>query len=316
MLKIENLEKKFGDFKALDGLNLEIEDASLYGLVGRNGAGKTTAMKIIAGLLYFDKGQVLVDGIDIKKNIKEIKTSIGYVPDSFGFYENLNVYEYMDFFALAYGLTGLSARKRILNLLEVVGLESKLDFMVNSLSRGMRQRLSTARALIHNPKFLIMDEPSSGMDPVSRHSFKELMRQLCESGKTILLSSHILGDLPDICTDIGIIDSGKMLTSGKIEDIMDRISKSSPIEIKLLSGEKLAMNIFKACKNVTSISVQDKSFMLGFDGSKIEESMLLRELLYNEIPVLSFVREAGSLESFFVKMTSKSKENIILKNEY
>ena len=316
MLKIENLEKNFDSFKALNGLDLEIEDGSLYGLVGRNGAGKTTAMKIITGLLPFNKGKVLVDDIDIEKELKKVKMKIGYVSDTFGIYENLNVYEYMDFFASIYGLVGLKARKRIMDLLEVVGLTSKSEFLVNNLSKGMGQRLSLARALIHDPKFLIMDEPTSGMDPASRYSFKELMRQLCESGKTILLSSHILGELPELCTDIGIIDNGKMLTSGKIEDIMYNINKSSPIEVKVLNCETLAMEIFKKNKNVTSISLRDRNFMLGFEGDKFEEAKLLKELIDNEIPVHSFMRETGSLESFFMKLTNKNKEKIILRNEY
>ncbi len=316
MLEIKDLEKHFGDVEALAGLNLEIQKGALYGLVGQNGAGKTTAMKIMTGLLSFWKGSVLVDGIDIKKDLRRVKSKIGYVPDDFGVYDNLTVYEYMEFFAEAYNLSGLNGRKRILTLLEQVDLSSKEDFLVDSLSRGMQQRLSLARALLHDPIFLVMDDPTSGMDPRSRYSFKEMMRQLQDSGKTILLSSHILGELPDLCTDIGIIDKGKLLVKGKIGEIMDGIEKSNPLEIRILQGESVAIDIFKKNPYVSSISYKGRSFMLGFQGSKTEESALLYELISNEVPVVSFVRETGSLESFFMQMTSKNKERVISKNDY
>jgi ABC transporter related protein len=316
MLLIKGLEKRFGSFKALQNFDLDIKDRALYGLVGQNGAGKTTAMKVMTGLLAFDKGEVCIDGTDIKKDIKKVKMSIGYVPDTFGIYENINIYEYMDFFASAYGLTGLSSRKRIMNLLDRVGLSAKAGFYVDSLSKGMQQRLSLARALLHDPKFLIMDEPTAGMDPGSRYSFKEMMRQLCEDGKTILLSSHILSELSELCTDIGIIDRGSMIATGKIEDIMENIASSSPIEVRILNGQSVAMEVFRRNEHVTSISLIDKTFMLGFTGSRLEESRLLYELIENEVPVLSFVREVGSLESFFMQMTNKNKEKVIAKNDY
>lgn len=316
MLKIEKLEKYFGEFKAIDLLDLNINDTSLYGLIGRNGAGKTTIMKIASGILPFEKGKVFIDGIDIKKDIKKAQMKIAYIPDQFGIYENLTVYEYMDFFANIYGLFGLIGRKRILYLLDVVDLSSKIDFLVDNLSKGMQQRLGLARALLHDPKLLIMDEPSAGLDPISRYSFKEIMRQLCEMGKTILLSSHILGELSEICTDIGIIDEGKVLAEGKIESIIDSIANSNPIEVRILEGEEQALEIFKKNQNITSISIKDKTFMLGFEGGKKDEAGLLYSLINNDIPVISFVRETGNLESFFIKMTDKNKEKIILKNEY
>lgn len=316
MLDIKSLVKKFDKTKAINELNLKINENAIYGLLGENGAGKTTLMKILTGLLNFEKGEVFILGFDIKKNLYDIRRKIAYIPDNFGTYYNLTVYEYMDFFASSYGLKGLNARKRIYELIERVSLTHKLDFDVSSLSRGMQQRLSFARALLHNPEFLIMDEPTSGMDLGSRISFKEMLRQLGEEGKTILISSHNLNQLEDFCTDIGIIDKGKLLVNGSINDIIRNIELSNPIEVKILNGINVAMGIFKENPLVTSISLKDNTFLLGFSGDELEESKLLYDLISNEVPVVSFIREAGSLESFFMQMTKRDKEKVILKNDY
>ena len=222
MLEIKDLRKKFGKFHALNGLDLHIPKGSLYGFVGPNGAGKTTTIKIMTGLLFADSGQVLIDGVDVSRGLDELKLKIGYVPDFFGVYDNLRVNEYMEFFASCYGSDGLKARTRYMTLLEQVGLEDKVNFYVDSLSRGMKQRLCLARALIHDPLLLVLDEPASGLDPRTRFEFKEILKELKEQGKTILISSHVLSELSEMCTDIGIIDQGKMILSGSMEEILRR----------------------------------------------------------------------------------------------
>ena len=193
MLKIHGLKKKFGNFEALRGLDMEVEEGALYGFVGPNGAGKTTAIKIMAGLLKPDEGSVEICGKDALRFREEAKDQFGYVPDEFGMYDNLKVREYMEFFASCYGLSGLMGRKRCEELLDQVKLSDRADFFVDSLSRGMKQRLCLARALIHDPGLLILDEPTSGMDPRTRMEFKEMLKELCAEGKTILVSSHIQG---------------------------------------------------------------------------------------------------------------------------
>ena len=208
MLKIQGLKKKFGNFEALSGLDMEVEEGALYGFVGPNGAGKTTAIRIITGLLKADEGTVMIGGKDAFLYSGQVKNEFGYVPDEFGLYDNLKVWEYMDFFASCYGLSGLVARERCTKLLEQVKLAGKEEFFVDSLSRGMKQRLCLARAMIHDPKLLVLDEPTSGMDPRARIEFKELLKELCAEGKTIVVSSHILSELAQMCTDIGIIDAG------------------------------------------------------------------------------------------------------------
>lgn len=190
MLKIRNLQKVYGNYHALDGLDMEIREGALYGFVGPNGAGKTTTIKIISGLLWPDGGTVEIHGTDALTQPGRLKEKIGYVPDYFGVYDNLKVSEYMEFFASCYGMEGLKARKRSQTLLDQVGLGHKLDFYVDGLSRGMKQRLCLARALLHEPVLLVMDEPAAGLDPRTRLEFKETVRELNEQGMTILISSH------------------------------------------------------------------------------------------------------------------------------
>ena len=316
MLEIRNLKKTYGNYHALDGLDLTIPEGSLFGLVGPNGAGKTTAIKIMSGLLLPDEGEVFISGINAAKEPDRIRELIGYVPDSFGIYDNLMVWEYMEFFASAYGLEGITARKRCENLLAQVGLEDKREFHVDALSRGMQQRLCLARALIHDPQFIIMDEPTSGLDPRTRFEFKELIRDLHDAGKTLLVSSHILSELSQMCTDIGILENGRMLMSGGMEDIMARIEGSNPIRITVMNGMRDAMAIMKRNPNVKTISVSGNKFLLNFDGTREDEAALLEQLIASDIPVREFVREPGSLESYFMQITDHTEEKVIMQNDY
>lgn len=233
MLEIRDLHKVYGKYHALNGLNMTVRDGALYGFVGPNGAGKTTTIKIMAGLLGADGGSVMIGGEDGLASPARLKKMIGYVPDFFGVYDNLTVSEYMEFFASCYNMDGLVARKRYTALLEQVGLEDRLDFYVDGLSRGMKQRLCLARALIHDPEILILDEPTSGLDPRTRFEFKEILKDLQESGRTIFISSHVLSELSELCTDIGILDQGRLVLEGNIQDILTRVNASNPLVISV-----------------------------------------------------------------------------------
>ncbi|MDO4788011.1 MAG: ABC transporter ATP-binding protein [Johnsonella sp.] len=316
MLKIRGLEKRYGKNPALSGLDMEVKEGAVYGLVGRNGAGKTTAMKIMAGLICPDKGEVKIGGRDIISEAEEIKERIGYVPDYCGFYNNLTVEEYMDFFSAAYGWKGLKGRKSWLRLIERVGLQDKLYHTVDELSRGMQQRLCLARGLIHDPVFLIMDEPTSGLDPASSYEFRNLIKSLGSEGKTILISSHMLAELSEICTDIGIIDHGRMIVSGSLNHILRQVEYSNPIKISILDGVSSALAVFRNNPGVRTISRSGHTFMLNFDGDRKDEADLLRELIEMEIPVREFVREPGDLESFFMQTINHREERTILENDY
>ena len=315
MLEIRDLKKNFGKFHALNGLDLQIPHGALYGFVGPNGAGKTTTIKILAGLLAPDGGQVIIDGTDVSAGLNRLKLKIGYVPDFFGVYDNLKVNEYMEFFASCYGINGLKARTRYMTLLEQVGLEDKMNFYVDSLSRGMKQRLCLARALIHDPLLLVLDEPASGLDPRTRFEFKEILKELREQGKTVFISSHVLSELSEMCTDIGIIDQGKMVLSGSMEDILRRVNASNPLIISVLGNREKALTILKSQPCVQTIAVRDEDIRVNFIGDDQDEAILLQQLVDTGIPVYGFCREQGSLESLFMQITDPDKEKAVIVHE-
>ena len=218
MLKITDLYKKYDNVLALDGLNMDIQKGELYGFVGPNGAGKTTTIRIIAGLLHPTRGEVWIDGQRAEKDEKILKSKIGYVPDFFGVYDNLTVMEYLEFYASAYGLYGKEGTRRAREVLDRVELFQMEERFVDELSRGMQQRLCLARALIHQPQLLVMDEPASGLDPGARRIFKNVLKSLCQEGYTVLISSHILSELADMCSNVGIINQGKMVLQGEMDE--------------------------------------------------------------------------------------------------
>ena len=315
MLKIENLHKIYGKYHALNGLDMTVKEGALYGFVGPNGAGKTTAIKIMTGLLQAEEGSVLINGKDALADPDQLKSCIGYVPDFFGVYDNLTVGEYMSFFASCYQLDGLVARKRYTALLEQVGLEDKLDFYVDGLSRGMKQRLCLARALIHDPQILILDEPTSGLDPRTRVEFKEILEDLKFAGKTILISSHVLSELSEMCTDIGIIDQGRMILEGNIQDILSRVNASNPLVISVYSNMEKALSILKSHPCVRTISMREKDICVRFTGDAQDEAILLQQLIDSDVLVNGFTREKGSLETVFMQLTDHEEERVVTSYE-
>src|SRR5499426_1017581 len=216
MIETRDLTKMYGDLYALDRLSLKLEKGDVYGFIGPNGAGKTTTMRILATLLNPTWGEATVCGYSIYNNAKEIRRAIGYMPDFFGVYDDMKVIEYLEFFAAAYRIKGPERRKKCEQVLELVDLGYKRDALVTSLSRGMTQRLGLARVLLHEPQVLLLDEPASGLDPRARIEMRGLLKELRNMGKTILVSSHILPELADICNKIGIIERGKLIFNGDI----------------------------------------------------------------------------------------------------
>lgn len=312
MLQIKNLRKAYGKYQALDGLSMEVKEGALYGFVGPNGAGKTTTIKILAGLLAADSGQVLLDGENALGRGRKLKGKIGYVPDEFGTYDNLKVREYMEFFASCYGMEGLVARNRCSLLLEQVGLEDRMDFYVDGLSRGMKQRLCLAQALIHDPPLLVLDEPSSGLDPKTRLEFKELLLELNEQGKTVLLSSHVLSELAQMCSDIGIIDQGKLILSGSIREIMERVDQSNPLIITVYKNMEKAMAILRSHGCVRTISIKDNRLSVGFAVDAQDEALLLQQMIDADVLVNEFFRQPGNLETLFMQITDHGEKEVLL----
>jgi len=274
MLEIKHLMKKYGKFTAVDDLNLTIPESSIFGFVGPNGAGKTTTMKIMSGLLKATDGSVMIDGVDVTKNPKALKEHIGYMPDFFGVYDDLKVSEYMDFYAGTYYIPYEQREDLINNLLEIVDLSHKKDAYVDGLSRGMKQRLCLARSLIHDPKLLILDEPASGLDPRARVEMKEVLKQLQTMGKTIIISSHILPELAEMCTEVGIIDRGHIVVQGTVQEIMKQMTKVRRIQIRPLENMTALMKL-------------------------LEEQPLVEDI----IEMVYFKEKEGNLEEIFMQVT-------------
>ncbi len=316
MLKVRGLNKTYNKLKALDAIDMNIERGSIYGLVGQNGAGKTTLMRIVSGVLSFDSGDIEIYNMDMKKQYSGIKEKIAFIPDSFAYHYNITVEEYMEFFASCYGFEGLRARQRYTKLLQMLSLDDKMQSLVGSLSRGMQQRLSLARALINDPDFIIMDEPTSGLDPKTNYSFKELIRQLNSEDRTILISSHMLSELSEVCTDIGVIDHGHMVIESSLSDILNKFNNTNPIKIRIMGNEDKAFKIFKEDVNVRHVSAREGIFFIKFTGTKRDEAALLKKLVAEDIPVSEFMREEAKLETFFMDITASNKERIIIENDY
>lgn len=313
MLEIQNLCKNYGKIKALDHLNLQISEGELFGFVGQNGAGKTTTIRILAGLMAPDSGVVRLQGEQMKGCSMKLREQIGYVPDSFGVYDNVKVSEYMEFYASVYGINGLKARKRSRELLELNGLGGKEDAYVDSLSRGMRQRLGVARALIHEPKLLILDEPASGLDPRTRQELITTLKEIHAGGTTILISSHILSELGEMCTSIGILEQGRMILTGSLSDIMSQVNLSNPLEIQIQENLTAAVRLLKETPLVENLSVYENSITVRFHGDAREEAMLLRKLVDAGILVKSFGRKESGLETIFMQVTEKEKSKVVIR---
>lgn len=303
MLVIKNLVKRFGSSYALDGLTMEIQKGQLYGFVGPNGAGKTTTMKIVASLLPADSGEVIVDGIDALRYPRYAKERIGYMPDFFGVYDNLDTLEYLKFYASIYGIIGVVAEKRIDELLELVDLKEKKYENVDDLSRGMKQRLCLARTLLHQPKLLLLDEPASGLEPRARLELQEILKNLCAQKVTILLSSHILKDLSEMCSHLAIIESGKLVIDGSMKEIMAKQKAENPLTMKIIEGHENAIRILKEIPEVSNIASKEGSISFHFYGEEKKEAELLGRLIAGGVMIASYKREEGNLEEIFLKLT-------------
>lgn len=305
MVIVENLTKRYKGTLAVDHLNMEIPAGEIYGFVGANGAGKTTTMRIVAGLLAPTSGKVYVDGLDVAKEPLKVKKHMGYMPDFFGVYDDLKVNEYMNFYAGLQGITDGNTNGLVDSLLELVRLSHKKDAYVDTLSRGMKQRLCLARSLIHDPKFLILDEPASGLDPRARVEMKEILKELRTMGKTVLISSHILPELSELCTSIGIIDAGKLVASGSVSDIIEKMSYSGQVKIKVADREAEAVKVLMEIPGIGSITSFSGVIEARTDGGDEKYVEMLKTLVGKGIPVVSFQPVEGSLESVFMHLTER-----------
>lgn len=308
ILKIEKLTKKYGKTYALNGLDMEVKKGDIYGFVGPNGAGKTTTLRIISGLLKSDGGDLWLDGVRTTKNILKQKSLIGFVPDFFGVYENLSVIEYLEFFAASYGIYGRAGTVRAREVLEMVELSGKEEQMVDLLSRGIQQRLCLARAMIHKPKLLVLDEPNSGLDPRARVEMKELLQNLRSMGKTIVISSHILSELAEMCNSIGIMDHGKLVEAGNIEDVMEHVFGGNRIVVSVHGEMEPAVRMLKEHPQIKVESVGEKEIHISHAMKEEEIAQLIAQMIQNGIIVTGFYKEEGNLESLFMQLTGGQED--------
>lgn len=305
MLEIKELTRVYGRFTALNRLSIQIGDGELHGFVGPNGAGKSTTMRILATLLPPTSGTAVMDGVDVRKAPRRMRELIGYMPDFFGVYDRLKTWEYLDFYARCYGFPYQERMRMIDQLLELVRLSDKRDSYVDVLSRGMKQRLCLAHALIHDPRLLILDEPASGMDPRARAEMKDILRSLKDMGKTVLISSHILPELSEMCDSLTIIDHGNLVFSGTVDALSRKMNGSAPLDIRLLRDQvDAAATILKEFPGVTGIELADAQLLrVDFDGDEQAAAQLLKKLLLGDIAVADFHRAQMNLEKVFMEVT-------------
>ncbi|HEX5149534.1 MAG TPA: ABC transporter ATP-binding protein, partial [Candidatus Limnocylindrales bacterium] len=297
---------------AVAGLDLAVEPGEIFGLVGPNGAGKTTTLRMLATLLQPSAGSAEIDGWSVTRNPDEVRRVLGFMPDVFGVYDDMKVWEYLDFFARCYGLPAAERRRMIADLLELVDLGDRRDHYVQTLSRGMEQRLCLAHALVHDPKVLLLDEPASGLDPRARVELRELLRELRSLGKTILISSHILPELEELCTSLAIVDRGQVLAQGRVSDIERRLRFGAVLRVRLLlEGEALegARDRFAAEPDVASAAIlEDGTIELGFRGDDEASARLLATSVSAGLPIVSFARAASDLEELFLQITAPDRQ--------
>lgn len=303
MLEINNLRKVYGTHPAIDHLTMYIEKGSIFGFVGPNGAGKTTTMKMIAGLLLPDAGTITINGINAFSYPQAVKGMIGYMPDFFGSYDNLTVMEYMLFYAALYQITGKEARKRCTMLLEQSGLIEYENELVETLSRGIKQRLCFIRTVIHKPKLLLLDEPASGLEPKARRELQALLLEQKKEDVTILISSHILTELSECCTHIGILEAGQLVIEGEVKKIMARQKLKNPMMMIILDGMERALAVLKKNHKVSNIMQNKEMLTFLLAGEKEDEADLLYELMANQVRIQAFSRQESNLEDIFLKLT-------------
>ena len=304
MITLEAVEKRYGPVTALGGVDLAVPEGSVFGLIGPNGAGKTTAMLILSSLLSRDAGAVTVGGADPEVDPRSVRRRLGYMPDFFGFYESLNAYEYLDFFASVQGVPAAKRRAVVTDLLGLVDLSHKVDADVNSLSRGMKQRLSLARTLVHDPDLLVLDEPASGLDPRARVQLRELIAELHRMGKTILISSHILSELEGICTHMAVIDEGTVKAQGDLDTIRSTLQASRRVRVRVPDDDVDAiLDRLRAQPEVAEPSVERGLVEFVMSGDDDVSARLLADLVSSGISIYEWRMQTAGLEELFLQLT-------------
>ena len=309
MIKVEHVQKRYRNVDALRDLNMEIPYGSIYGLIGPNGAGKTTLLRILGALIPPTKGEVWFDDEEVSKAPSLIQRKVGYMPDFFGVYPDLTSVEYLEFYAGIHGVPRAKRTRVVNDLLELVDLTTKREALVETLSRGMKQRLCLARALVHDPEVLLLDEPASGLDPRARVELRELLRTLQGMGKTIVISSHILLEMAEMCSEVAIIQGGNLVVSGSMDAVSQRLGEGRQLEIRVLDRIEDAVQMLKETPDISNVSHEEGDLIQAhFEGDDRALHKILAKLITQDIPVVSFAPRSsgGLLEEVFMSITEGS----------
>jgi ABC-2 type transport system ATP-binding protein len=304
LITAENLTKVYGKRTALDHVSFEVPEGEIFGFVGPNGAGKTTTLRILAALLEPSDGHASIGGVDVAKQPDLVHSRLGYMPDFFGVYDQLTVSEYLDFYAACYRQPKQRRTKVVAELLELIGLTERRDQLVDTLSRGLKQRLCLARALVHDPVVLLLDEPASGLDPRARVDMREILKELRRMGKTIVISSHILPELTELCTMIGIIDHGRMQVTGSVQEVVQQLSAGRRVRIAVIGDKEAAMAVLKPLAAIREIEIANGAIEVTYEGDESTAAEILQALTAGGIKVSSFSQVDGGLEEAFMRATS------------
>ena len=310
IIETKNLVKRYGKFTAVNGLSIEVPAGSIYGFVGPNGAGKTTTMRVLTTLTRPTEGQAWIAGHSVMEEPRAVRRTIGYMPDEFGVYDDMRVWEYLDFFAACYDIPENERKRLIDDLLELVDLSHRREDMVDKLSRGMKQRLSLARTLAHDPEVLILDEPASGLDPRARVEIRELLVELSKMGKTIFFSSHILADVSEICTHLGVIEAGQMVIQGSMDDMRSQLTPHREIIVTVRDNDvaEQVRSLVATLPDVMEVNILEprnnrSRVQINYAGDDDGVASLNQKLHEAGILILGFNEETKDLEAMFMSVT-------------
>ena len=304
MIEIENLTKHYGQLEALVKLNLSIGKGDIFGFIGPNGAGKTTTMRVLATLLEPTSGRAFIDGNNVLAQGKNVRRMVGYMPDFMGVYDDLKVFEYLEFFAAAFDIPSRQRKGIVEGVLELTDLQGKKAAAVDSLSRGMQQRLGLARVLIHDPKVLILDEPASGLDPRARIEIRELLRELKNMGKTIMISSHILSELEEICDFIGIIEHGKLVFSGTMDQIWQKMGVHSKVRVRVVPEHKdKAIELLSSIPEIEQVTEKKNHLLVNFTDGQLAGNVVAKSLVNGKVDIISIEPAKVKLDDAFLELT-------------
>ncbi len=303
MIELFEFGKDYGDFTAVGSLTLKIEAGEMYGFIGPNGAGKSTTIRFLATLLKATRGDATVNGFSVNSDPMSVRRSIGYMPDDFGVYDGMKVWEFLDFFAVAYKIGRTQRKQVIMDVLELLDLAHKRDDFVNGLSRGMKQRLCLAKTLVHDPPVLILDEPTSGLDPRARIEVKALLKELRRMGKTVLISSHILSELADCCSSIGIIERGQLLMTGPMDSVYSQIRRNRMVDIRFNDKIEAGVSILRSCPELRDIEVNGDRVLVELEADETQLAQIMARLVEEGIPLRSFNDKEPTLEDVFMMVT-------------